>query len=232
MVNRKTTQDQIYTELRQILANGTFRQGERIQEDRLARQFNVSRTPLREALSKLVQDGLLVSVPYRGVFVRTYSVSEVQQLFEIRAQLESFAAQSACLRASDDELAEIRNCLGETERIIQDDQGLNEIIRANTRFHMAIAAAAHNTWLVSMLESLHAHFGLLRGTNLTNPTRRREVLTEHRALLGALLARDAAEAERLAKAHMADAWTFARETQVPEENSIAGDLIESPATPA
>jgi len=206
---RVTAQDRVYYAVRHALTTGELRRGQRLKEEVLARRYNVSRTPLREALRKLVQDGLLVASPFRGVIVREHSLSEAQQLFELRATLEAFAARAASQRASAAELAQIRARLEEAEQTLLIDDA-DALLQTNMRLHMEIARASHNTWLFNVLEDLHAHFGLLRVTALGHGGRRQEVNREHRALVRAIVKRDESEAERLAQEHMQLAWQFMR----------------------
>lgn len=205
MIDRQTTKEKAYEALRQLLVAGKFEQGEKLHEEELARQFNISRTPVHNALARLVQEGLLVSMPFKGVFVRNYSQEEVRELCELRAALEAFAVRVACRRATDEELKEIEQQLERTEKVVKQFNNVTEIILANTDFHMAIVLAAHNSWLSQTLESLHGHFGLLRATNLRNIERRNNIIQEHRQIVQAILARDETKAENAMLEHMSSA---------------------------
>lgn len=224
-MNRQTTQVQVYYLLRRALSSGELKPGRKIQEEQLAQQFNVSRTPLREAISRLAQDGLIVSIPFRGVFVREYTLSEIQQLYEMRSVLEAFSVRAACRRASEEELTGIVALLEETERVIGQKKELTKLLEANKNFHMAVALSGKNDWLCSALENLHAHFGLLRVTNLQHSVRQQRALRDHRDLVHALLARDEDRAADLVQEHLRHAWEFTYAAYAEASDELEWEII-------
>lgn len=231
-MNRQTTQSQVYQLLRQALSSGELKLGRKIQEEELASKFNISRTPLREALSRLVQEGLLISIPFKGVFVREYTLREIQQLYELRSVLEVFAVRAACRRASDEELRQIAAHVDEPHNISTQEPELSKLLATNKSFHMAIAAVGKNDWLCSALETLHAHFGLLRLTNLQHPAEQERSVRDHRALVEALLARDEDKAVHLLETHITEAWEFARKTFASDADELRHETLMIATKPA
>lgn len=206
-LTRETLQERLRQQLRQELVSGRFRAGEKIPEKELAAYFDVSRTPLREALARLEQEGLLISRPYTGYFFRTYSPAEIRGLLEVRVVLESTAARSAALQAGDDDIAGLAVLLAECERAANGDD-LRTMVEANNAFHFEIARMSGNPWLPQILQTVQAHFGIVRLTSLGNPGRRLNIEREHRAICAAITARDAEAAARCMHSHLSHAADF------------------------
>ena len=91
-----TMRDQVYEILKNNITSGKYRQGQWLQENTLAEELHVSRSPVRDALHQLAKDGLVNEIPNRGVFVREYSLKDIDELFEIRIMFESYAIRAIC----------------------------------------------------------------------------------------------------------------------------------------
>lgn len=207
-LDRVTTAEQVYEALLDELMCGRFQRSEKLQESGLAEYFQVSRTPLREALSKLQHDGLVVSEPYRGVFVRDYTQEEAEELVELRIELEVFAARLAALRHTPEEIREIRDALIHFEQTIGKEENILLRTKANADFHMAIARASHNRWLCQVLDRLQVHYSLLRSPALSDPERVRAIKGEHSSLAEAIADRHPEWAEERIRRHLESARDF------------------------
>lgn len=149
----------VYRTLRQDILTLALRPGQLLVERELAARFRVSKTPIREALALLEQDGLVEIVPRRGVLVTPVSVRDVRELFELRMALEGAAAQLAAGRITEDELArldgliaESRGAQAEAARRPGEGKGWRRLLEINRAFHLTIARASGNVRLVRLIE--------------------------------------------------------------------------------
>lgn len=147
-----------YTALRNAIIEGRLRPGERIIEARIAASLNLSRTPVREAVRMLASDGLVIATRHRGAIVRTLGRTEVLDLYELRARLESYAAELASSRATPEDLADIDAGIRDFDEAMR-RRGLTQLDRtrlfsdANRRVHSAIIEASGHARLGHILAS-------------------------------------------------------------------------------
>lgn len=195
---RGSTSPQTYASLRRDIVTGELSTETPLLEGRLADLYGVSRTPIREALRRLEQDGL-VERGDRGYRVRSYGPAEVYDIYEARILLEAHAAGRAAERHREVDAWRMKQAHGELMSMHADAEP-HERVTANQRFHRAIWESAGNTTVLEMLTRLYLH--LVRHTTLTDPDRWKAVGDEHARLLEAILKRDAADAERLMAEHI------------------------------
>ncbi len=197
--------DEVYIRLRAAIVAGHFRPGERFVERTLTEQLQVSRTPIREAIKRLEQEGLVVCLPHKGCFVRSPSYEEARQAYEMRRIAEGFAGELAATRATDAELRSIQDLLAVTRaRLEAGDR--EQILLRNNEFHALQARAARNTFLEQNLKTLWAYVDLLRGRSWIEADRAFATQKEHEAIAAALSARDPALAREQNEVHVAKAW--------------------------
>ncbi|HEX2515991.1 MAG TPA: GntR family transcriptional regulator, partial [Chloroflexota bacterium] len=153
LVQHKTLHQRVYEALLELIGAGTLAPGEQLDEQALAARLGVSRTPLRAAIARLVQEGLVVGLPYRGTFVRRFTVEEIDGLYEVRAALEELAARKAARRLTGDELETIRAILNECQASLEAGD-VEAYGQADARFHRALAEASGNPTLVETLDGL------------------------------------------------------------------------------
>lgn len=177
---------------------GELLPGERLQETRLAEQFGLSRTPIREALHRLETLGLAEPGPQRGLIIAHISYERLRQLFSVREGLERLAMELAVAAASDEEIALLQEMVN-TEATLVGSKVLHD---HNRLFHRQIYRATHNPYLNEMLDNLRIHLSLLRGTTYEQPERTEEAKREHQAIVDALARRDRAAAEEAAITHI------------------------------
>ena len=193
--------DNVAERLRALIFERQLAPGELIDEKTLATQWQISRTPLREALKVLAAEGLVELVPGRGSRVVTLTDDDADALFPVMALLEGRCAHEATLRASDEDLAELRQLHERLERhaALADVDGY---YRANHAFHTKVQALAANRWLDRITGDLRRFLRLLRGRQLHLPGRIDASINEHRVLIDAIGTRDAARAERAMHDHL------------------------------
>lgn len=194
--------DAVQATLRSAIFDGALHAGEQLSVPELARRLNVSRSPVREALLGLVAQGLAVEQPRRGVVVATVKSTDLLAIHEVRLFLEGGAANLCAQRARDEVAIALREILAEQERAVKagDAPGY---FRTNAALHRAIAQGGGNERLVQILGLLEGQMRIaLRGV-AANRVHMREGLAEHRAVVEAIAARDAAAAEQRMRHHIA-----------------------------
>lgn len=196
-----------YERVKQEVLRGELLPGEVLVEATLAERLDVSRTPVREALLRLEQDGL-VSRTDRGVVVRERSPEEILDIYSIRILLESAAARTAAERRSDLDILSLRRAEGMIESLETEDPGARA--DANRRFHQAVWRATHHEPLTDLLQRIDLHLARYPMTTLTYPGRWEASMPEHRAIVDAIEARDGDAAADLATIH----FTAAREIRL------------------
>jgi DNA-binding GntR family transcriptional regulator len=192
----------VYAELRQAILRGALRAGERLREEDLAERMRVSRTPVREAIGRLEAEGLAVALPRRGLAVAEVSPEHVMEIYLVREVLEGAASRLAARHVTRLEATHLEELLeGMGEAVARDDTAAMESL--NRRFHSLIYAAAKNRLIQQILDDLWDDLGRFGVTTFAYPGRKKEALAEHRAIADAIVGGREAEAERLARAHLA-----------------------------
>jgi len=188
-----------YRYVRSAIQRGDFKPGERLREIDLARQIGLSRTPIREALSRLESDGLVTHDAIRGVVVAELDHNMVTELYYMREVLEGTAARLVAQHASDVEISILDDLCQQYEAALGDETALKT---ANRRFHETLYRCSHNRYLLNMVTVLHDALALIGGTTLGHAERAAETLHEHRAVVAAIRARDADAAEQALRLHI------------------------------
>lgn len=184
------------------IATGVFRQGERLDEARLAARFGVSRTPIREALVDLASSGLIEMLPRRGAFVRRVSVKELIEMFEVMAELEGLCGRLAARRVNDATRANLEAVHGACVAAAECGDP-DRYYYENERFHRAIYAASQNAFLAEQAGRLHDRLKPFRRLQLRNPGRMEASIAEHTGVVDAIMAGDGPMAEARLRAHVA-----------------------------
>ena len=199
-MQHKTLEERVYDELVKLIATGVLAPGAQIDEHELATRLGISRTPLRAALARLIQEGLVVTAPYRSASVRRFSAKEVDGLYQTRIVLEQFAIQRACEQIDSVQLAELERIVAtcEAARRMGDSASLAV---ADTEFHRLIAVAADNSTLAELLDSLNLRIQGLRHIAIAEVASGRDEapgdVHDRELILHAIRARDAQRADRL-----------------------------------
>ncbi len=200
-VEHQTLTRRIYHQVRELIEAGTLAPGTPLDERVLAQQLAVSRTPLREAIASLVEDGLLEHRPYRGNVVRQFNARQINDLFEVRKSLEGLAARLAVPKLSDEGIGMLRRLLDEVQQALERNDLLAYSL-ADQRFHAAIAQATENETLIEALERLKRQVQLVRLSANRDPQVVERTAHERPRILAALQARDAALAGQLMEEHI------------------------------
>jgi DNA-binding GntR family transcriptional regulator len=172
----------------------------KLDERRLSQDLGVSRTPIREAMTLLEQEGFVRSVPRRGIFVVRKTKGEIIDMITVWAALESMAARLTAERASDADLKGFRTMFSEFEAEPPAEH-LTEYSEANIAFHSTIVRLSGCRLIDDMTQNLFLHMRAIRAVSMRQGNRSETSIKEHKAIIDALERRDAGEAERLVRDH-------------------------------
>jgi DNA-binding GntR family transcriptional regulator len=175
----------------------------RLDERKLSEQLGVSRTPIREAMTLLEQEGLLRTVPRRGIFVVRKTKRQIVEMIEMWAALESMAARLATLHASDEDIAGLRR-LFDGFRTSAPADHIDEYSDANIAFHQAIIRLSGSHLMGETIENLIVHMRAIRRLTISQSDRAARSIVDHMRIIEALEKRDTELAERLVRQHSLD----------------------------
>jgi len=184
--------------LRQRIFNRELVPGSWIDELKLADEYGISRTPLREALKVLATEGLVTMKVRRGAYVTEVSDSDLADVYHLLALLESDAAEVVAGKATDAQLQELQGLHNELENAVRNRERFFEI---NEAFHMRLLEIANNRWRDQMVADLRKVMKLNRHNSLLKSGRIEESLLEHRAIMAALVARNPGETAQRMREH-------------------------------
>jgi DNA-binding GntR family transcriptional regulator len=172
----------------------------RLDERALALKFGVSRTPLREALAQLEQEGLVKTLPRRGVFITRRTKTEIVEMITVWAAIESMAARLAAEIAADEDLAKLHG-LVDTFSSEDVDSNMGEYSDANIRFHTEIIRLSGCKLIADIANGLFVHVRAIRRRTIFEKDRARRSIVDHKEIVEALEARNPERAERLVREH-------------------------------
>ena len=187
--------------LRQQIFNRALEPGSWIDELKIADEYGISRTPLREALKVLAAEGLVTMKVRRGAYVTEVNEKDLSDVYHLLSLLESDAAGVVAARATSDQLKELQDLHAELEAAVDDRE---RFFAVNERFHMLLLELADNRWRSQMVADLRKVMKLNRHNSLLKSGRIQESLAEHRAVMAALAARDADTTVQNMRAHFAN----------------------------
>ena len=187
--------------LRNAIKNGKLKPGERLMEVQLAEELGISRTPVREAIRKLEQEGYVIMLPRRGTYVSSVSVHDVQEIFEIRTALEKLSTGLAARRIENDELEQLQKLLTTIEGYIE-KRDIDNIVKTDIEFHDLLYHVSRNERLSGIISNLKEQLARFRTLSMSYPGRLEETLEEHREMVEAIASGDVEAAREAAERHM------------------------------
>ena len=208
----KTLSEQVFNVLKDAIIAGDLEQGSKITEDGLAKQYGISRGPLREAIRRLEAIRLLVRVPHAGMRVVTLTLNIMEEIYTVREALEGMSARLAAQRMSDEDIASLSVLLDKHQDSIDKSQGKQYFQReGNLDFHYRIAKASNNQWLIDLLSSeLYQLLRMCRQRSGKTPARPSKAIQEHRSIVEAIQMRDPELSELLMRRHISGAWKIVK----------------------
>ncbi|MGH1466823.1 MAG: GntR family transcriptional regulator [Cognatishimia sp.] len=193
--------DKLIEQLKQEIFSGLLKPGDQLEEADLASRFGVSRTPIREAIRSMVDCGLLETRPRKGAIVRVLTAKELNDLFQVAAELEGMACRLASEMLTLSDKKTIQTAL-ELCRVAAEAEDIPAYAQANLEFHGAIHMASGNAWLVDQLEQIQARINVYRLMPYEVVGRLEKSLAEHEEISEAIFAKDGFRANTLMRDHM------------------------------
>jgi DNA-binding GntR family transcriptional regulator len=205
-LNATSLRDQAYALIKAAIADTNIynpQQELRLDEKQLITALGVSRTPIREALSLLEQEGFVRTIPRRGIYIVRKSKREIIEMIQMWAALESMAARLATLHAADADIAKLRHLFDEF-RNSPPNEHLDEYSDANIAFHTEVIRLGGNQTIINETRNLLLHVRAIRRATISQSDRAARSIVDHLKIIEALEKRDTDLAERLARQHTLD----------------------------
>src|SRR5438309_7405891 len=210
-IPRQSLSAAVAERLREKILAGELREGEQLRQDAIAAEFQISRIPVREALSHLAAEGLITIVANRGAVVSALSPGEIMELFETRAVLECYMLRCAIPNMKEDEFKRAEDILRQYEQSLENDSEVKSWGRWNWSFHSALYAPANRAVMMSFLKTLNMQCDRYTRLHLVVTRSLHQAGKAHRELLDICRTRDPEAAADAVWKHIMDAGEYLRE---------------------
>ena len=202
VIESQNLRDQTYDILKNLIILREIEPGKKINEEQLAKRINVSRTPIREALYRLENEGIVRIIPRRGAFVAELSENNVKEVLLVREVLEGLVARLATENMDTGTLKNLRKALENVHYKPQKERDLIDYTRSEVEFHSLLLSACNNSMLKNMMGIVNSHLQIVRLRTVIIPNRANKTIKEHFQILEAIQKRDAIAAEKLMRKHV------------------------------
>jgi DNA-binding GntR family transcriptional regulator len=206
---RRTLHDELLIRLRAMILDGDLAPGEKVPEKDLCVRFGVSRTPLREALKVLANDGLVTLTPNRGAMIADLTLEDLVEAFPVIGALESLAGEMACANITDAEITAIKTLHAQMVAHFE-ARALKPYFQINQQIHEMILSAARNQTLSSLYHALEGRIRQARYLANMSASRWAQAVEEHERMITALEARDGAALAKILKNHLRNKYETVR----------------------
>ncbi len=193
--------DQAYDTLKKMIITCALRPGDVLAETELSLQLAVGRTPIRQALDRLLGDGLVEVIPRKGTIVKPVSLDEIFNIIDVRLVNEIYSVRRAAERASPDVIAKLRDSLDDMLVAIH-SHDIRTLSELDQKFHSLIAGATRNAVLGDLLQNLHERSARMWFISLSTNEQHLRICDEHTAIVDAIAQHDADLAEQAMRAHI------------------------------
>jgi len=201
LLTKNKMDERIYHLLLYEILSGEYVLGERILINQLTQKYDVSTTPIREALSKLENDGLLIKEPYKSYSVKEFSIKEIEELYEARIILETEAIKLATKRINDEQKEEFQKILNDGLKYSQ-NKNYGKFNKNNAEFHFHIFKTSANNYLYNMMKSIYKQIMLLTFKSFSSTDRIKFSLKEHKEIFYYIKNNNKDQAIKLGKKHL------------------------------
>ena len=201
-IDNTNLRDQTYDIIKNMIILREIEPGKKINEEHIAKEIQVSRTPIREALCRLQNEGIVKIIPRRGAFVCDLTETNVREILLIREVLEGLVVRLAVENMDSKTLEKLKKALEKVSTIPEEDRDLIKYTRSEVDFHALLLGASNNQMLKNMMEIVNAHLQIIRLRTVVIPERAQKTVREHRQILEAIEKGDADSAEELMRKHV------------------------------
>lgn len=202
-MQNKSLRQKAYERIKKAIVTLRFEMGKSLNEKELSSEFKLGRTPIREALQQLANEGLVVVVPRKGVHVSTLSLADFQKLLDTRIMLETYCARRAAARITEEKLDQLRNLLNSIEPLIV-SKDIDALLAIDRQIHMAVVNSLENEYIEQIASQLYDRVARLWHLSFKNmdESELRTRLLLHQRIIDALGRRDPDIAEKAVKSHI------------------------------
>ncbi|BAI81066.1 transcriptional regulator, GntR family [Deferribacter desulfuricans SSM1] len=219
ILETKPLREKIADRIRADIIKGVYKDGERLIEPKLAENLGISRTPVREALRQLENEGFIEIIPRKGAVVKRMTLDDVDNLYMIKANLEGLAARQAIKYISDNDIKEMERL---NERFLllakRDEDVVEEYLKYNVDFHNVFIQLSKNDKLIEILEGLSKNFQRIKGMLISKSERALKAYNEHLEIIKAFQSRDPNKAEMKVRWHIENSWQYIKERMLSDGN--------------
>lgn len=201
-LDRPNLRDQVYDIMKEMIVMREIKPDEKINEERLAERLRVSRTPIRETLCRLENEGIVKVIPRRGAFVVKQCKERVLEILQVREVLEGLLAGLVAQYGDEKTLSKLRKCLERISSVPEEDGHLMKYTNADIEFHNILLEASNNEMLQNMMGIVNSHLQIIRLRTVVLPGRARKTVEEHYKVLEAIEKGNAGSAEKLMRKHI------------------------------
>ena len=197
----RSVRDLLYEYLREAIIEGDYESGKHLRERELAKEFNVSTTPVKEAFRQLEKEGLIKTVARKGSFVSENMRTSIQEIGWARAALEGVAARLAAIKRTDEEIEMLKEIV-EKMRKCTENNDAEQLKEYNTEFHDLIRTCSKNDYIDNQVKAVRSYDLFIRRKVLSNYREHETAYKEHFAIFEAIRKQDGDEAEKVMKEHI------------------------------
>ncbi len=208
--DKRTLQRRVYEHVRREIISGNLKWGERLSEDSLAGSFNVSRTPVREAIFQLVQEGLVTKQPHNCFYVRKFTHADIEEIFRLRSVLEPLVLEMLFEKLDDGVIAELQDNLNQCQTLLQKGT-IDQIFPFVAEFHEIIYRVGASPKLQEILSGLGGDMLQNRYLAVQKKGVLADFIDHHRQMLDALIAKDKPLVEKIMRDHLEEGRNCALE---------------------
>jgi DNA-binding GntR family transcriptional regulator len=201
-LDRPNLRDQIYDIVKEMIVMREIKPDEKINEERLAERLRVSRTPIRETLCRLENEGIVKVIPRRGAFVIRQCKERVLEILQVREVLEGLLARLVAQNRDEKTLNKLRKSLERISAVPEEDCNLMKYTNADIEFHNILIEASNNELLQNMMGIVNSHLQIVRLRTVVIPGRARKTVEEHYMVLEAIEKGNPSSAEKLMRKHI------------------------------
>jgi DNA-binding GntR family transcriptional regulator len=212
----KSIRDVVYERLKDAILSEQFKPGHHLKERELAKLYGISTTPLKEALRRLEQEGLVTTSARRGTFVSTDIMNSIEEINWARSALEGVAARLAALKISDAEIGQLTEVI-EQMRGFTEQKNVEQLLILNGDFHKLIRTFAKNNYIVQQIEAIHSFDRSFRQKALSHEEELERGFQEHVNIYRNICARDADGAEQAMISHIRRTIVFVKNSKEPSQ---------------
>jgi len=201
-LDRPNLRDQVYDFVKDMIITREIKPDEKINEEQLVERLRVSRTPIRETLCRLENEGIVKVIPRRGAFVVKQCKERIIEILQIREVLEGLVAWLVTQNRDEKTLNKLKRCLERISSFPEEDGHLQKYTNADIEFHYVLLDASNNEMLQNMMGIVNAHLQIIRLRTVVLPGRAKKTVEEHYRVLEAIEKGDAKAAERSMRKHI------------------------------